>query len=111
MLKDKIMELARQGKIMFDDEVATASLAMVASSTTSTYFIIQFGSFKSIEVKVRGVCGLVSAVFSQIYYQTNRDRYSHNWNRCTPVKVDFLTYSDAVFCSRFNRFIQFETLK
>ena len=53
---------------MFDDEVATASLATVASSTTSTYFIIQFGSFKPIEVKVRGVRGLVSAVFSQIYY-------------------------------------------
>ena len=52
VLKDKIMELVRQGKIMFDDEVAIANLAMVASSTTSTYFIIQFGSFKPIEVKV-----------------------------------------------------------
>ncbi|XP_030964649.1 uncharacterized protein LOC115985896 [Quercus lobata] len=52
VLKDKIMDLARQRKIMFDDEVATANLALVASSTTSTYFIIQFGSFKSIEVKV-----------------------------------------------------------
>ena len=52
VLKDKIMELARQGKIMFDDEVATANLAMVASTTTSTYFTIQFGSFKPIEVKV-----------------------------------------------------------
>ena len=52
VLKDKIMELARQGKIMFDDEVTTANLAMVASNTTSTYFIIQFGSFKPIEVKV-----------------------------------------------------------
>ena len=37
VLKDKIMELARQGKIMFDDEVATANLAMVASTTTSTF--------------------------------------------------------------------------
>ena len=37
---------------MFDDEVATANLAIVASNTTSTYFIIQFGSFKPIEVKV-----------------------------------------------------------
>ena len=52
MLKDKIIELARQGKIMFDDEVATANLAMVASTTTSTYFTIQFGSFEPIEVKV-----------------------------------------------------------
>ena len=52
VLKDKIIELARQGKIMFDDEVATANLAMVASTTTSTYFTIQFGSFEPIEVKV-----------------------------------------------------------
>nr|POE93932.1 hypothetical protein CFP56_51251 [Quercus suber] len=37
---------------MFDDEVATANLAMVASTTTSTYFTIQFGSFKPIEIKV-----------------------------------------------------------
>nr|POE95583.1 hypothetical protein CFP56_22723 [Quercus suber] len=37
---------------MFDDEVATANLAMVASTTTSTYFTIQFGSFEPIEVKV-----------------------------------------------------------
>ena len=52
MLKDKIIELARQGKIIFDDEIATTNLAMVASTTTSTYFTIQFGSFKPIEVKV-----------------------------------------------------------
>ncbi|XP_023916594.1 uncharacterized protein LOC112028166 [Quercus suber] len=52
VLKDKIMELAHQGKIMFDDEVATANLAMVASTTTSTYFTIQFGLFEPIEVKV-----------------------------------------------------------
>ena len=52
MLKDKIMELACQGKIIFDDEVATTNLAMVALTTTSTYFTIQFGSFEPIEVKV-----------------------------------------------------------
>ena len=52
MLKDKIMELACQGKIIFDDEVATTNLAMVALTTTSTYFTIQFGLFKPIEVKV-----------------------------------------------------------
>ena len=46
------MKLAHQVKIMFDDEVATANLAMVASTTTSIYFTIQFGSFESIEVKV-----------------------------------------------------------
>ena len=46
------MKLAHQVKIMFDDEVATANLAMVASTTTSIYFTIQCGSFESIEVKV-----------------------------------------------------------
>ena len=51
MLKDKIMELAHQGKITFDDEVAIANLAMVASNI-STFFTIRFGSFKPIEVKV-----------------------------------------------------------
>ena len=52
VLKDKIMELAHQGKITFDDEVGTANLAMVASTTISTILTIQFGSFKPIEVKV-----------------------------------------------------------
>ena len=37
---------------MFDDEVATANLAMVTLTTTFTYFTIQFGSFEPIEVKV-----------------------------------------------------------
>ena len=36
VLKDKIIELAHQGKITFDDEVATANLAMVASTIIST---------------------------------------------------------------------------
>ena len=52
VLKDKIMELAHQGKITFDDEVTIANLAMVASTTISTVVTIQFGSFKPIEVKV-----------------------------------------------------------
>ncbi|KAL4651247.1 hypothetical protein ACB092_01G145500 [Castanea dentata] len=52
VLKDKIMELAYQGKITFDDEVVTSNLAMVASTTTSTFLTIQFGSFEPIEVKV-----------------------------------------------------------
>jgi len=56
----------------------------------------------------RGVCGLVGAVFFQIYYRTDRDRFFYNWNRCTPPKVGFSTYSGAVFCSRFG---QFEILK
>ncbi|KAK4573414.1 hypothetical protein RGQ29_031397, partial [Quercus rubra] len=46
VLKDKIMELAHQGKITFDDETVTSNLAMVASTTTSTFLTIQFGSFK-----------------------------------------------------------------
>ena len=37
---------------MFDNEVATANLAMVPSTTISTVFTIQFGSFEPIEVKV-----------------------------------------------------------
>ena len=46
------MELAHRGKITFDDEAMTSNLAMVASTTTSTFLTIQFGSFKPIEVKV-----------------------------------------------------------
>ena len=46
------MELAHQGKITFNDEAVTSNLAMVASTTTSTFLTIQFGSFKPIEVKV-----------------------------------------------------------
>ena len=52
MLKDKIMELAHQGKIMFDDEVVTTNLAIVALTTISTVLTIQFCSFEPIEVKV-----------------------------------------------------------
>ena len=52
VLKDKIMELAHQGKITFDDEVGTANLAMVALITISTFLTIQFGSYEPIKVKV-----------------------------------------------------------
>ena len=52
VLKDKIMELADQGKITFDDEVVTANLAMVAPTTISNFLTIQFGSFEPIKVKV-----------------------------------------------------------
>ena len=48
--------------------------------------------------------GTVGAVFSQIYYQTDRDRFFYNWNRCRPPKVGFPTYSGAVFCGQFGRF-------
>ena len=44
------------------------------------------------------MCGSVGAIFLQIYHRTDRDRYSHNWNQCTPVRVGFLTYSGTVFC-------------
>lgn len=51
MLKDKIMELAYQGKITFDDEVVTSNLAMITSKTYCTFPTIQFGSFETIEMK------------------------------------------------------------
>ena len=51
-----------------------------------------------------GVRGSVMVVFFQIYYRTDRDRFFHNWNRCTPPKVGFPINSSAVFCSRFGRF-------
>jgi hypothetical protein len=52
VLKDKIMELARQGKITFDDDdVVTSNLAMAITPTTSTFFI-QFGSFEPINVEI-----------------------------------------------------------
>ena len=51
VLNDKIMELARQGKITFDDDdVMTSNLAMAITPTTSTFFI-QFGSFEPITLK------------------------------------------------------------
>ena len=46
------MELARQGKITFDDnDVVTSNLAMVITPTTSTFFI-QFSSFEPINVEI-----------------------------------------------------------
>ena len=47
-------------------------------------------------VATRGVHGSIKAVFFQIYYRTDRDRFFHNWNRCTLPRVDFPTYSGAV---------------
>ena len=45
------MELARQGKITFDDDnVVISNLAMAITPTTSTFFI-QFGSFEPITLK------------------------------------------------------------
>ena len=58
-----------------------------------------------------GVCNLISMVFSQIYYRTDRDRFSHNWNRCILPTVGFLTYNGTIFCNWFNRLGRYETLK
>ena len=41
--------------------------------------------------------GSVGAVFFQIYYQTDRDRFFHNLNRCTLSRVGFPTYNGAVW--------------
>jgi hypothetical protein len=62
VLKDKIMELACQGKITFnDDDVVTSNLAMAITPTTST-FSIQFGSFKSINVDIFSIAKVTSNV-------------------------------------------------
>ena len=74
VLKDKIMELAHQGKITFDDEVVTSNLAMVASTTTSTFFTIQFGSFEPIEVKVPFSLVPILKIFND---NTHRDEHAY----------------------------------
>ena len=52
VLKDKIIELACQGKITFDDDdVMTSNLVIAITPTTST-LSIQFGSFESINVEI-----------------------------------------------------------
>ena len=79
MLKDKIMELAHQGKIMFDDEVATTNLAIVSSTIISTSFTIQFGSFEPIKVKApfSPVPILEDYIFSSLTcYQVSREEES-----------------------------------
>ena len=62
VLKDKIMELACQGKITFnDDDVVTSNLAMAITPTTST-FSIQFSSFESINVDIFSIAKVTSNV-------------------------------------------------
>ena len=62
VLKDKIMELACQGKITFnDDDVVTSNLAMAITPTTST-FSIQFNSFESINVDIFSIAKVTSNV-------------------------------------------------
>ena len=77
------------------------------------YYKLHLGSrmCKIMVVKSRGVRGLVGAVLFQIYYRTDRDQFFYNWNRCTPPRVGFQTYSGAVFCDWFSRFGRFEILK
>ena len=63
------------------------------------------------EYQFRGVRGSVGAVFFQIYYRTDKDQFFHNWNRCTPPRVGFKTYSGVVFYGRFSQFGRFKILK
>ena len=63
------------------------------------------------EYQFRGVRGSVSAVFFQIYYRTDKDQFFHNWNRCTPPRVGFKTYSGVVFYGQFSQFGRFKILK
>ena len=56
----------------------------------------------------RDVRSSVNSISSQIYHQTDRDRFSHNWNWCTSPRVGFPTYRGVVFSDWFNRFIIFQ---
>jgi hypothetical protein len=65
VLKDKIMELARQGKITFDDDdVVTSNLAMAIAPTIPT-LPIQFGSFKPINVEILSTPKVTSNVLEE----------------------------------------------
>ena len=99
VLKDKIMELAHQGKIMFDDEVATANLAMVALTTISTILTIQFGSFEPIEVKVPFslVPVLEDYIFlSRTCYQVNGEEDSSNSKEETERAIVYRAYWSSI---------------
>ena len=74
VLKDKIMELAHQGKITFDDEIVTSNLAMVTSKTIFAFSTIQFGSFEPIEMKALS-SSMVTPKIS--YDDTHRDIRLH----------------------------------
>ncbi|GMY39240.1 hypothetical protein FCV25MIE_34484 [Fagus crenata] len=65
VLKDKIMELARQGKITFDDDdVVTSNLAMEIAPTIPT-LLIQFSSFKPINVEILSTPKVTSNVLEE----------------------------------------------
>ena len=62
-------------------------------------------------VGTRGVRGSIMTVFFQIYYRTDKGWFFHNWNRCTPPRVGFPTYSGAVFAVQFSGLGWFEIFK
>ena len=74
VLKDKIMELAHQGKIIFDDEIMTSNLSMVTLKTVSAFPTIQFGSFETIKRKALS-SSMVTPKIS--YDDTHRDIHLH----------------------------------
>ena len=74
VLKDKIMELAHQGKIIFDDEIMTSNLSMVTLKTVSAFPTIQFGSFETTKRKALS-SSMVTPKIS--YDDTHRDIHLH----------------------------------
>ena len=74
MLKEKIIELAHQGKITFDDEIMTSNLNMVTLKTISAFPTIQFGSFETIKRKALS-SSMVTPKIS--YDDTHRDIHLH----------------------------------
>ena len=74
VLKDKIIELAHQGKIIFDDEIMTSNLSMVTLKTVSAFPTIQFGSFETTKRKALS-SSMVTPKIS--YDDTHRDIHLH----------------------------------
>ena len=106
-----------RGNLKIEVQVAAYELIFCASCTSmpKTKQILQVRWSKPepgwVKLNSRGVHSLVSAVFFQIYHQTDRDRFSHNQNRCTPTMIGFPTYNSVVFCGQFHWFNRFEIFK
>ena len=74
VLKDKIMELYKEGKIEFDDETASSNLASITTTSPQPIVVvktIKFGSFEPIILapivkKVKNPQGSGGNAFSQI---------------------------------------------
>jgi hypothetical protein len=82
VLKDKIIELARQGKITFDeDDVVTSNLFIAITPTTST-LSIQFGSFEPINVEIFSTPKVTSNVLK------DNSGASINFHHKEPLVVD-----------------------